>query len=749
MIHVNTVFADKAARRVLVLGTFSLTGATVPRHAARVMVSLAGQGFTPVSVAPDQTPFAETNIGAEDVLHGADMAVVYLRSYLRKSHKASWTKSRPYRVMRLVQLAQNARRTVLICSTPKSAFSRCIQSISSRILRRLFGGRICLSQLRTPPERLVAQLTGTVPTVVDPIQAETATFQRILRQRPGGMRLSTAHVARALAAGHVSLRLTLELENLDNIVQKLTAEDVKKALNFARTYNASNTPAAIRPCLEMRAAAAPLLRIGEHMRLTGARGKALKQFIMQPIPDDRRTTHDKLVLKFLRAGHCNDRNFAHWLTQPLATNRSTLTRLQWIMVRVLRLPMKDIAAFNHPWACESWEMQLQAYLPPILCPPGKADKSALTLHGLTSDTTGLGQNLSMTCDALSVAGVPYQMAGAAAPRRDPKAAYEMTRPVSIHHLNADRIPQEIFAHYRYRESFHIGFLLWELDRLPKEHRLAMEMLDEIWVPSVYLMNLYQSAFRGKVILMRKGMPDLYPTSVPRTRGIKRFVVCFDANSSASRKNPLAAVRAFQQAFFGRDDCELIVKTTPTQKNHWGDPENQLAAIRDVAARDPRIQLITEYWAHSRLLGVIASADCLISPHRSEGFGYIPAYAQALGTPVVVTDYAGTRDFCTQATSFPVPYQLVPVKPGQSIHDTKNANWAEICHRSLCETLCLVDAQPALAQKRADLAQQRIKAEYSIHAQGLRYTTRLNQLGLLRATIPQNGQLETFRFLETA
>lgn len=62
--------------------------------------------------------------------------------------------------------------------------------------------------------------------------------------------------------------------------------------------------------------------------------------------------------------------------------------------------------------------------------------------------------------------------------------------------------------------------------------------------------------------------------------------------------------------------------------------------------------------------LIASSDVYISMHRSEGFGFGPAEALAMGKVVISTDYSGTKDFISHETGFPVAYDLVKVKKNE-------------------------------------------------------------------------------------
>ena len=107
--------------------------------------------------------------------------------------------------------------------------------------------------------------------------------------------------------------------------------------------------------------------------------------------------------------------------------------------------------------------------------------------------------------------------------------------------------------FAYRnDQFHIGYLLWELEKLPKEHHLALELLDEIWVPTSFVANVYRTFGQENVHIVGKGIPELGRASaLPRLiteNDPFTALICFDFHSSVERKNPLCAVRAFLEAF---------------------------------------------------------------------------------------------------------------------------------------------------------------------------------------------------------
>ena len=66
---------------------------------------------------------------------------------------------------------------------------------------------------------------------------------------------------------------------------------------------------------------------------------------------------------------------------------------------------------------------------------------------------------------------------------------------------------------------------------------------------------------------------------------------------------------------------------------------------------------------------MATIDAIVSLHRSEGLGLLIAEAMLLAKPVIATGYSGSEEFLTDATGYPVGYQLVPVREGDTLSAT--------------------------------------------------------------------------------
>jgi glycosyltransferase involved in cell wall biosynthesis len=70
------------------------------------------------------------------------------------------------------------------------------------------------------------------------------------------------------------------------------------------------------------------------------------------------------------------------------------------------------------------------------------------------------------------------------------------------------------------------------------------------------------------------------------------------------------------------------------------------------------------------------ADIVLSLHRSEGFGLVPAEAMMLGRAVVATNWSATAEFLDESCGVPVGYRLIPARDRRGIFEAPGAVWAD-------------------------------------------------------------------------
>lgn len=213
-------------------------------------------------------------------------------------------------------------------------------------------------------------------------------------------------------------------------------------------------------------------------------------------------------------------------------------------------------------------------------------------------------------------------------------------------------------------EYRIGAWPWELPRWPERYAELLCGVDEIWALSTYVEQCFSALGHCPVYRMPIAVEIPQPNENLRARfGINKrvftFFTLFDGASWLSRKNPAAAVRAFSLAFPKKQYGEsvgLVVKAMNIDIGH-----TQWQEVVSMANADPRISIINEYLDRQELINLMASLDCYISLHRSEGFGRVIAEAMLLEKVVVVTNFSGNMDFCLDDTAYLVDGPLIPLK----------------------------------------------------------------------------------------
>jgi len=352
----------------------------------------------------------------------------------------------------------------------------------------------------------------------------------------------------------------------------------------------------------------------------------------------------------------------------------------------------------------------------------------VNVYGYFRAETGVGQSARNGTDALKSVGVPFTMHNLQA-----SLLSEMDRSVAefsesahysanLYFVNADQTAVVHRNSVRLPRRYNIGFWTWELDEMPWGWDKAFEEYDEIWVPS---------GFCQAAIAARAPIPVIrIPYSIsPPVVGKKRrqdfsidsrrfvFLTVFDMRSCFDRKNPLGVVRAFKAAFSKKNDCELVVKV-----NHADSAPEKLEWLRSEAAGHS-IRLIEETFRHDDVVALIDASDCIVSLHRSEGFGLVLGEAMLLEKPVIATAYSGNLDFTTPNNSFLVSYNLQEVGPGNPPYPP-HCLWADPCLKDASEQMQTVYEKRQLREQRARAGRVLIENQFSPAAVGAAMEARL-------------------------
>jgi glycosyltransferase involved in cell wall biosynthesis len=225
-------------------------------------------------------------------------------------------------------------------------------------------------------------------------------------------------------------------------------------------------------------------------------------------------------------------------------------------------------------------------------------------------------------------------------------------------------------------GYNIGVWYWELPDLPKEWKKSFPVLDEVWVATRFVQETVQKCSSIPVIKIPPCIqvdldPTLQRSDFNLPNGAFLFLNAYDTHSISERKNPLASIRAFKEAFPAQDSSVgFVIKVSNAV-----DDANTIDLIKNEFLGHPNCHLIEDSYPKTRFNALINLVDAYVSLHRSEGFGLIPAEAMFLGKPVIATNWSGNTDFMTPENSCAVDYQLIPVKT-VLLHYQPGQLWAD-------------------------------------------------------------------------
>ncbi len=248
------------------------------------------------------------------------------------------------------------------------------------------------------------------------------------------------------------------------------------------------------------------------------------------------------------------------------------------------------------------------------------------------------------------------------------------------HVNAPVLPSALLRLPRrmLRGRRIIGYWAWELEVVPENWRPACRCVHEVWAPSRFAARALESLMPGRVrvVPMPLALSPPEPARMDRASfGLPEnavlVLVSFSLASAFERKNPLAAIAAFREAFGNRRDRILVLKV-----GHGGHFGEDMRRLRDAIAGADNIRLETRMLPVAETHALTRMADIVLSLHRSEGFGLVPAEAMMLGRAVVATDWSATAEFLDESCGIPVPCRLVPARDGRGISEAPGAVWAD-------------------------------------------------------------------------
>ncbi|HEX3584312.1 MAG TPA: glycosyltransferase, partial [Thermoanaerobaculia bacterium] len=365
---------------------------------------------------------------------------------------------------------------------------------------------------------------------------------------------------------------------------------------------------------------------------------------------------------------------------PLTPERLSRHQHEVERVRPTELPVLGELCAQYAAALKAAGFKKYSAIPFGLSRSGK--KRGVNVYGYAFAESGTGQIVRSVVSALAAAGIPYAVVPFTKTITRQEHAFrdlgtgDPTFDTNLICVNADQVPVffESMGSQLRSGARNIGLWAWEVEDLPAAMAQSEKYLDEVWGISQFTADALARCISKPVRAFP--LPVVVPDVKRRTRaelGMPEgflFLFCFDYDSVFRRKNPLATVAAFRQAFGDPADVALFIKTTNAAR-HPRERDALLAA----AAGHPNIVVRDAYVTSAEYFSMLDACECYVSLHRSEGFGLTVAEAMALGKPVISTAYSSTAEFANESNSFPVPARMVAIGDGAPPYPPRS-RWAE-------------------------------------------------------------------------
>ena len=308
----------------------------------------------------------------------------------------------------------------------------------------------------------------------------------------------------------------------------------------------------------------------------------------------------------------------------------------------------------------------------------------VNLIGYIRGEIGLGESCRLVARGLAETGLDFTIYNyeqvSAMRHSDFSWEYKITNTtpynINLIHIQPYELP---LAYLRINEDiwsnrYNIAFWLWELEEFPEQWQNAFSLVDEIWTPSEFASESIRKATNKPVYTVPYALqtPDCgeygrRDFDLPEDKFL--FLCMYDCSSFFERKNPIAAINAYKQAFPPDEkNVGIVIKLNNPQKK-------DMQLIREKLADYSNVYFVAEVLDRVKANALIACTDAYVSLHRSEGFSLIPAEAMFLGTPVIATNWSANTEFMSEDTGCLVDYVFINIEKDYGPYLAGN-RWAE-------------------------------------------------------------------------
>jgi glycosyltransferase involved in cell wall biosynthesis len=363
----------------------------------------------------------------------------------------------------------------------------------------------------------------------------------------------------------------------------------------------------------------------------------------------------------------------------------------------------------------------------------------MNIVGFLTADLGVGESARCMVRAADAAGIPAALVPLKLHCRnrlgDPTFASRLRddNPHGVNVVHVDPPAARDIDHHHGRAfragRYNVGYFAWEQPEFPDAWLPSFDFFDEIWCPSDFTRAAIGSKSPLPVLTMPHSIaveaPGEPATAIRARFGLPQdpflFLMVFDLNSYAARKNPQAAVAAFRASGLAPREAVLAIKVQNAESN-----PAEHAALKASLAGLPGALLIEGTLSRADVTALEACCDAFVSLHRAEGFGLALAECMALGKPVISTDWSATAEFIDSSNGCPVRARVVALESNHGPY-ARGSTWAEPDTAHAAEWMRRLAGDRAHARDLGAAARETMQSRFSPAVIGARYRRRLEYI----------------------
>ena len=229
------------------------------------------------------------------------------------------------------------------------------------------------------------------------------------------------------------------------------------------------------------------------------------------------------------------------------------------------------------------------------------------------------------------------------------------------YIEVINLPPSFFLRGEPRAAYRIGRTMYEAVGVHKYWADQCNLLDEIWVPSVFCEEIFRRSGVRKPIRVVPEPVDrtVFHPGEGRSSAAFRFLSVF---VFVDRKGWDILLEAYCREFTRDEPVELVFRTYHPGKSlaeivsmiadkiiEFDLPNDQLPIIKVLEDR---------ILSQRQMADLYRSGDVLVAPSYGEGYGRPQIEALSCGVPVITTGWSGQTDFVTEENGWLIDYDLI-------------------------------------------------------------------------------------------